>query len=180
MYQFPGECSCQIPLSSASYDSFLQSMVSLGIAGASGAMAVKGASAGVKEARRAAIRGASDEAVEEAEMNELATRADVASQLGVAAVNAVTSGKANYSHAGAMSASPGFMGVSKPYITIIRPEQSMPENYGSMMGYPSNIKSKLGDLSGFTVVDEIHLNIPDATVEEIVECERFLKEGVRL
>ena len=52
--------------------------------------------------------------------------------------------------------------------------------YGKFHGYPCFTKANLNDLTGYTVVDDIRLNIPDATVDEILECEKLLKEGVVL
>lgn len=182
MYQFPGEMNTQIPLSSISYDRFFQSMVSLGVAAASGAVSIAGSASGlgsaIEDAKAEGINPSASEDVNSAGMNLLGAVVGGGGSLALAGVNAVISGKATYSHAGAMSSSPGFLGVNKPYITIRRPYQSIPSGYNRYKGYPSNITSKLGDLTGFTVVDEIHLNIPEATVDEIIECEMLLKQGV--
>ena len=72
------------------------------------------------------------------------------------------------------------MGIKKPYMIIRRPKQMIPDKYGAFNGYPTNTYVQLSDLIGYTRVSDIRLNIPDATVDEILECERLLKEGVVL
>ena len=94
--------------------------------------------------------------------------------------NAVVNSKAQFHHGGSLGASAGFMGIKKPYMIIRRPKQMIPDMYGAFNGYPTNTYVKLDDLIGYTRVSDIRLNIPDATVDEILECERLLKEGVVL
>lgn len=187
LYQYPGECSCQIPITSVSFDTFLQSAVQLGITAASGARAIKGAAGPVAQA------GSNVLATEDAGVQRLAMqdynaerakfagiKAGVADSLISASVGAVLSAKGQYSHAGAMSSCAGILGTQKPFLIIKRPKQCMPEGYEGIRGFPCNMKATLSDLEGYTEVGDIHLNIPDATVAEIVECEQFLKEGVYL
>lgn len=187
LYQYPGECSCQIPVTSVSFDNFLQSAVQLGITAASGARAVKGAAASVSEAGAGvlAAEGMADTRDALSDYNAARAsfsgiKANVGDSLLGASVGAVLSAKGQYSHAGAMSSCAGILGTQKPFLIIKRPKQCMPEGYESIRGFPCNMKARLGDLAGYTEVSDIHLNIPNATVQEIVECEQFLKEGVYL
>ena len=187
LYQYPGECSCQIPVTSVSFDNFLQSAVQLGITAASGARAVKGAAASVSEAGAGVLTAEGMADTRDALSDYNAARAsfsgikaDVGDSLLSASVSAVVNAKGSYSHAGAMSSCAGILGTQKPFLIIKRPQQCMPEGYEGIRGFPCNMKATLGDLEGYTEVGDIHLNIPNATVQEIVECEQFLKEGVYL
>lgn len=187
MYQFSGMCSCQIPITSVDFNQAVQSLIGLGASAAAGIKMIKGAASATQEAASRAMaptnnlnRQVTYENYMEAKMNEQEVKESVASRLANASVNAVISGKGNYMHAGAVSSAPGFLACRKPFLIIKRPKQSVPEDYGSMRGFPSNMKATLGDLTGYTEVEDIHLNIPDATVDEIVECERLLKGGVYL
>lgn len=187
LYQYPGECSCQIPITSVSFDSFLQSAVQLGITAASGSKAVKGAGGSVSQALEAVnySQNSAEWSVNMAELEAAQSRFDgikasVGDSLIGAAVSTVMNAKGYYTHAGAMSSCAGILGTQKPFIIIKRPKQCMPEGYESIRGFPCNMKSTLSDLSGYTEVGDIHLNIPEATVQEIVECEQYLKEGVYL
>lgn len=79
---------------------------------------------------------------------------------------------------GSASGGKGVLSPQRPYLIITRPDQSLPDNFNSFVGYPSNITKKLSTCSGYTEVDNIHLeNIP-ATEAEISEIESLLKSGV--
>lgn len=181
-YQYSGQCSAQIPLSSVSFDQFLSSMINLGVATATGVGAICAAGAGVKEAetafKAAGSSGSGGSALMEAREHLSSVKTQSANSIADATVGAVMGSKGFYTHAGAMSGSPGFLGVRTPYLTIKRPEQLIPSMYGKFHGYPCNTTAVLGDLVGYTEIGDIRLNIPDATVEEILECEQLLKGGV--
>lgn len=185
-YQFTGQCSSQIPVNSVSFDNFLSSMIDIGIATATGIGAVKGAGSEVAKAENNFANAKSSEAKDAlddmfaAKDNYNKVKESSASRILGAAVNSVVGGKGLYSHAGAMGGSPGFLAVRKPFIIIKRPEQVIPSTYGKFHGYPTNTTAVLGDLTGYTEVSDIRLNIPDATVDEIIECEQLLKGGVVL
>lgn len=187
MYQFAGQCASQIPVSSVSFDGMISSMIDLGLSIASAQAAVGGAAAAAESAEEAFMSAKGADNIIAAGDRMLAAKENVVNvkgaagrQLMGATANAILSSKGFYSHAGGLSSAPGFLGVRKPFIIKKIPKQSIPEGYGKMRGYPSNIKSKLSDLSGYTEVEEIQLNIPNATVAEIAECERILKAGCYL
>ena len=77
-----------------------------------------------------------------------------------------------------MSSTVGFMGIKKPFIILSRPIQSLAENYNTYRGFVSNIAMTLGDCTGYTEVEEIHLENISATENEISEIEDLLKSGV--
>lgn len=180
-YQYSGQCSAQVPLSSVSFDQFLSSMIDLGVATATGAGAIGAGGAAVKEASKNFMMhptAANGLAVGESRERLNEVKAQSGASILDAAVGAVMGSKGFYTHAGAMSGSPGFLGVRTPFLTIKRPEQLIPSMYGKFHGYPCNTTAVLGDLVGYTEIGDIRLNIPDATVEEILECEQLLKGGV--
>ena len=185
-YQYTGQCSAQIPLNSVSFDNFLASMIDLGVATATGAGAIKGASAAVaeaennfREAKASEIKEATDEYFE-AKNNYTKVKEDSGAKIFGASVNSVVSGKGFYAHAGAVGGSPGFLAVRTPFLIIKRPEQVIPSMYGKFHGYPSNTTARLSVLWGYTEISDIRLNIPDATIDEIIETEQLLKGGVVL
>ena len=79
---------------------------------------------------------------------------------------------------GALSSAPGVMGIKKPYLILSRPIQSLAESYNHFNGFVSNIKMKLGECSGFTKVDIVHLEAIPCMDEEKAEIESLLKSGV--
>lgn len=81
---------------------------------------------------------------------------------------------------GALGGNYGLLGNRTPYLIIQRPTISVPSDYGKTIGYMSRITAKLGDLTGFTVVEEIHLEHISATDDEKKLIENALKSGVIL
>ena len=81
---------------------------------------------------------------------------------------------------GALGGNYGLLGNRKPYLIIQRPTLSVPSDYGKTIGYMSRITAKLGDLTGYTVVEEIHLEHISATDDEKQLIENALKSGVIL
>ena len=80
---------------------------------------------------------------------------------------------------GSFSASGAGMGIQYPFIIISRPEQSVPDAYGHYYGYPSNVYTRLGSVSGYAEIGSIHLDgFSTATADELDEIETLLKEGV--
>lgn len=96
------------------------------------------------------------------------------------ASTAVNSMKSNVEKSGSMSGTGGMLAVQTPYLILTRPRQAMAASQNKFMGYPSFITSKLGSLSGYTVVDEIHLENISGTEQELSEIENLLKTGVIL
>lgn len=94
-----------------------------------------------------------------------------------AAVNLITD-KQTIKHGSSLSSSSNYLGVLNPVLYITRPRQNVPADYGKIKGYPSNITTQLKNLSGYTVIDEIHLENMSATDDEIEEIETLLKQGV--
>lgn len=81
---------------------------------------------------------------------------------------------------GSLGGNYGLLGNRTPYLIIQRPTISVPKDYGKTIGYMSRITAKLGDLHGYTVVEEIHLVHISATDDEKRLIENALKSGVIL
>ena len=82
------------------------------------------------------------------------------------------------SRGGSLGGAVGVMGDFTPYLIIHRPIQSLASDFASKKGYPSNISATLSSVSGYTVVDKIHLTNIDCTDTERDEIHALLKEGV--
>ena len=98
--------------------------------------------------------------------------------LGAASAAAVSTMKETISHTGSISGSAGLMGIQTPYLIVTRPRQALPLGQNSFTGYPSFITESLGSLTGYTEVEQCHLEHVPATGAELEEIERLLKEGV--
>lgn len=84
------------------------------------------------------------------------------------------------SRSGKISGNAGILGDYQPFIVITRPINDKPSTYNSNIGQTYNKSVQLGTLSGFTIVDEAHIEGMSATETEKKEIERLLKEGVIL
>lgn len=72
---------------------------------------------------------------------------------------------------------------NKPYLIIKKPKLVPVDetDYAHTYGKPLYESRVLAQVSGYTVIDEIHLTgLPDALDDEVNEIERLLKEGVHL
>ena len=96
------------------------------------------------------------------------------------ASTAVNGFKPSIEKSGAMSGTGGMLAIQKPYLILTRPKQALPGNQNGFIGYPSFVTSSLGDLSGYTEIESIHLQGVPATGEELAEIEQMLKMGVIL
>ena len=154
MYSYSGTCITNIPLTAQSYASALQSYYT-GLAGVLGTAvgSIGGGAAGL---------------------------ATTAGQLATTAMNQLFNSKPQFQRSGSAGGASGIMGVQTPFLIIQRPRFSVPNQVQKYIGQTSNISSQLGSLSGFTMVEYIHLHGIAATSEELAEIEAKLKEGVIL
>lgn len=88
--------------------------------------------------------------------------------------------KPSMERSGSLSGTGGMMGNQTPYLILTRPRQALPELQNHFIGYPSFITAYLGDLTGYTEVESIHLEGITATEAELKEIESILKGGVIL
>lgn len=153
LYQFIGQCSSTIPITSNNFGQIVSG--ALTIAGSIGAMVATG---GLSAPLSAGIAAGA-----------LSTSASTVMNM-----------KPDIEKSGSLSGSGGLLGVQKPYIIIKRPRQCKPANQNKYTGYPSYITKTLGDVTGFTVIEEIFLDNIPATDSEKDEIMALLKEGVVL
>lgn len=179
-YQYSGNCMQQIPISSANYSELIANLVQLAcVVGTGIAAAGAGAAAYANEAASESIGIAAVESGDD-------FGAGLANWIGNGGagkllnctVQTIMSNKPRIERTGSLGAVTGQMAIQTPFLIITRPEQSLPENYKHYNGYPSNITSRLGDLSGFTQVENIRLNDIPATQPEIIEIYDLLQKGV--
>lgn len=98
--------------------------------------------------------------------------------IGQIASTAVNTMKPSIEKSGSMGGTGGLLGIQTPYLILTRPRQALPKDQNVFKGYPSFITATMGDLSGYTEIDTVHLEDIPATDAEIVEIESILKTGV--
>ena len=203
LYQYSGNCAISMPFNSADFSNYISAMVTaaksiagVAAAGATGAMAAAAEGTGaVKAAVSGAVSGGLESAGPSLSNSSNSTNMFKetfgkggigegtlkAAKKGVAnTVGAVVSSKRTIEHAGHFSGNSGFLGVRRPYAIIKRPKMCNPDEYGRFNGRPCMMYLYLGNLSGYTEVQEIHLTGIMATNDELIEIEHLLKSGVIL
>lgn len=156
LYSYSGNCRANIAITSQNYAAALKNYYEsiVGIIPNTVSGAAKGGAAG-------AAAGAFGGAVS-------------------AASDIVLNSKPTFQRSGNIGGSAGLMGVQTPFIIIERPNISVPNQVQHYAGQTSNITANLGECSGMTIVDYVHLHGIAATSEEIAEIESLLKAGVIL
>lgn len=175
IYQFTGNCLTQIPITNENMQSLVTDAVNVGIA-AAGKQAAKGTMAATEEQIGKSTMSTERKEVAMAHATESLGHSQ--SRLVSATANLMASGKPSFNKTGAVSSAASMMSVKQPYLFLTTPRQSIPEHYQRYCGFPSNITGKLGDFSGYTVVENIRLNGLVATSPEVAEIYDLLKKGV--
>ena len=95
----------------------------------------------------------------------------------------VMSQKVSVQKSGQIGSNFGYMGIQTPYLIIERPAQSLPANFGSYFGYPSNIWGSVSSFKGYTEIDTDAYWTNDfgkATAEECDMIKTIMNGGVYL
>lgn len=150
LYQFSGCCALSIPLSSDGWGSTISGAVQI-----------------ATQLVTSASGGAAGVAAEAAK--------DAAS---VAANPSLLSPQV--AHSGAISGGAGSMGIQTPFIIREAVRFHSTYEFNTVTGYPAHYYRTIGDLSGYTVMYDVHLHDIPATKAEISEIETLLKSGVIL
>ena len=98
-------------------------------------------------------------------------------------INAIQAGQAHIIKGGSAQPSINFYAPQHCYLVITRPNVVIPETYEKDYGRTSGKSAVLGTLTGFTVVEAVHVEgsgFATATGDELTEIERLLKTGVIL
>lgn len=84
----------------------------------------------------------------------------------------------NVAHSGGFSGNAGAMGCKKPYLIIERPQTETADNTAKLLGYGSNLFTKLRTCKGLTRVKGVHVDAVPATKEEKKLIEEKLIDGI--
>lgn len=89
--------------------------------------------------------------------------------------------KPDYGRGGNGSGGAAIFGIRYPYLIQTLPIGQVPNNYGKLNGYPSQVYAKLSDLHGYTEIDRVITDtLTSCTAEEKEQIIRLLKNGVVL
>ena len=152
LYSYNGSCITNVPLTAVNFSGAIQNAVSA-IGSAVGVVA--GMATGAAPVTAMSIAG-----------------------LATSAANTAVNSKPTVQRSGNLGGSAGILSIMTPYVIIERPNMSVPNQVEKFVGQTSNITMYLGDCSGFTMCEYVHLDNLNATSEEIVEIESMLRTGV--
>lgn len=155
--QYSGNCGVRVPFGTQSFDSAIAASVQL-LGGAVGLIA----------------GGAGGAAIAAGEIS----ASQIANSVAGSTIQAVNGGKIATERSGTAGATAGYLSVQKPYLLRTVMQQSLPDNYMNLEGYPSNIAGPLRLYSGFAGVETIDLNGIAATKDELDEITALLRGGV--
>ena len=113
-------------------------------------------------------------------MGAVAGQAALGAGQGIATASGLGSaiGKPSVSRSGSISGAASALGVPYPYIIIERPTKASSANPAPVTGLISGRTLPLGSLSGYNIIESVHLSGVPATASELDEIERLLYQGV--
>ena len=198
-YQYSGHCAITIPFTSADFTGYVSAMIQASktvaslAAGAAGMPDLAATIAGVPGQKSGETITTTTRALNPKTGRLRNVAQDIEEHSGTKAsftslmksgvgntVGAVIGSKPLVERTGSFSGNTGYLGVRRPYVIIERPRMCNPEQYGKYNGRPAMIYEKLGNLTGYTVVQEVQLTGFSATNPELDEIGSFLKGGVIL
>lgn len=166
LYSFVGQCGASVPITGNDWTNVINGV--MGVASSIGGLMMAGGTLSSLPIDKMTAGGI------------LGTQiSGVAGGLSNTAQN-VNNSKPIPERSGAMAGMGGMLGIMTPYLILTRPRQCVPDYQNTYTGYPSFITRGLSQLSGFTIVNSIHLQNVPATDEELTEIETLLKTGVML
>ena len=154
MYAYNGSCITNVPVTGQNFSGAIQNAVSTV---ASGAGVIAGMASGA------------------APVTAMSMTAMLTS-----AANTALNSKPDIQRSGNLGGSAGILSVQKPFVIIQRPNLDVPDNLNHFVGNVTFKSMTLGSCSGFTMVDQVHLDGFAATSAEKSEIESLLKGGVIL
>ena len=163
---YSGNCAKQMPISQSDFSAIISASVQL-----CSTLITAGATAGMGGPVEKSLFGATTEATKASESLVKAN----SSLLG-----SVMSAKMNYRHSSQLGTGAGQLAPQAPFLTIIRPNLDLADNYKAYTGYPCNKNLDLSSLHGFTVAEACNLSVPSASLDEISEIKELLLKGVIL
>ena len=95
-------------------------------------------------------------------------------------VGGIASIGANIERSGSFSGNAGAMNVKKPFVVITRAINAQASHYNTLYGYPLNKFGYLRNFRGYTRVQSVHVDIPNATEKEKAMIESMLRNGIKI
>ena len=162
-YTFSGSCAIGIPISQSNWGQTYMAAATIAAGGISGAVGAGAAAMGSATS-----------------MGAVAGQAALGAGQGIATASGLGSaiGKPSVSRSGSISGAASALGVPYPYLIIERPVKASSANPAPVTGLISGRTLPLASLSGYNIIESVHLSGVPATASELDEIERLLYQGV--
>ena len=162
-YTFSGSCAIGIPISQSNWGQTYMAAATIAAGGISGAVGAGAAAMGSATS-----------------MGAVAGQAALGAGQGIATASGLGSaiGKPSVSRSGSISGAASALGVPYPYLIIERPVKASSANPAPVTGLISGRTLSLSSLSGYNIIESVHLSGVPATASELDEIERLLYQGV--
>lgn len=159
-YTFSGSCAIGIPIAQTNWGQFYMAAATTAAGAISGGFGGAAAAIGEGKSVSGIAAGAAAGAV----------------QMGgnLADLNA----KPSIARSGTISGAGSALGIEYPFLIVERPDKAKVSNPRPVIGVPSGRTLSLGALSGYNIIEHVHLHGIAATGPELEEIERLLYEGV--
>ena len=156
MYSFECNLNIQVPLTSENYNQVINSFLRAGV---QAAISTAGAASGVIPSNIAKFNGLST--------------------AGSSAAEGISStGSPDLTQSGNLTSNTGVLSGGKPFICVERAVPTSPSNYANEKGRPSNVYMNIGRCKGRTFINDLHVDIPGATQEELDAIKAYFRNGV--
>lgn len=158
-YTYSGSCAVGIPISQSNWGQFYISAATA----AAGALAGGIGAAGTAIAQGSGMAGAAMEGL-------------MGAVQGGGGLNSL-SAKPSVSRSGALCGAASALGMNKPFLILQRPVKAKVANPAPVTGLACGRTLSLGSLSGYNIIEHVHLDNIPATGPELDEIERLLYQG---
>ena len=159
-YTYAGSCAVGIPISQSNWGQFYISAATA----AAGALAGGIGAAGSAIAQGSGMAGAAMEGV-------------MGAVQGGGGLNSL-SAKPSVSRSGSICGAASALGFNKPFLILQRPVKAKVANPAPVTGLACGRTLSLGSLSGYNIIEHVHLSGISATGAELDEIESLLYKGV--
>lgn len=188
--EYNGNCARQISITKGNLEEILANAVQFAATAVTMGMSM-GATGAIGDAIESTATNAAGELSKSGEIRLAGAEARMSSMNAntfSAGINAVMGAKMSYSKAGNPGQGAGQISVRTPFITVTRPNLTLPENIDQAaqsslrryVGYPTNKIGPLSSFHGLTIVEACQLSSQHATDGEIAEALEIMKGGVIL
>ncbi len=178
-YSFSGQVAAPFPISQENWGNTFIAGATLAAGALAGGVAAAGSAAAAGSGAGAAAGSAAAGAAEAGAAGGITASGIAGGAVNIG--NSLTSlAKPSITRSGTVSGTTSLFGVKKPYLIVERPNWQSYRGFASVKGYPCGQYWKLGDISGYAVIESCHLSGIPGTVGEINEIEALLKGGVIL